>query len=146
VFNGVDPAGYWDLYVFDDAGGDVGSLASWCLEILPLFPSTEVTGVRWTSKDALSWDVAPNASLYHVLRGAGSSLPDLLTGANDSCDAAAGIPQQATGLSAIPPDGTFYWYLVVGETSGVLGSSGKARIAGAETARTANAPGVCVAP
>ena len=104
-------------------------------------------GVHWTSKTALAWDVAPNAGLYHVLRGAGSSLGNLLSGAEDSCDAAAGIPQQAvSGLDAVPPDGTFYWYLVVGETSGVFGSSGKARIAGVETARSADSLGVCVAP
>lgn len=34
TFNGTDPNGNWDLYVFDDAGIDTGSIAGgWCLEI-----------------------------------------------------------------------------------------------------------------
>lgn len=33
VFTGTDPNGTWSLYVFDDAGGDVGTLANWSLDI-----------------------------------------------------------------------------------------------------------------
>ena len=33
AFNGTNPNGTWSLYVFDDAGGDVGSIGGWSLEI-----------------------------------------------------------------------------------------------------------------
>jgi serine/threonine protein kinase/subtilisin-like proprotein convertase family protein len=33
VFNGTDPNGTWQLFVFDDAGGDLGQLSGWSLEI-----------------------------------------------------------------------------------------------------------------
>jgi len=34
VFNGVDPNGTWQLFVNDHAGGDVGSIGSWLLEVV----------------------------------------------------------------------------------------------------------------
>jgi Ca2+-binding RTX toxin-like protein len=33
VFNGTNPNGTWRLYIFDDAGGDVGQLVGWTLHI-----------------------------------------------------------------------------------------------------------------
>ncbi len=33
ALNGYNPNGTWNLYVYDDAGGDVGSLAGWTLTI-----------------------------------------------------------------------------------------------------------------
>ncbi|MCB9126390.1 MAG: hypothetical protein H6638_00515 [Ardenticatenales bacterium] len=33
VFDGTDPNGTWELYIYDDAGGDVGQLDGWCLQI-----------------------------------------------------------------------------------------------------------------
>jgi len=33
TFNGIDPNGTWSLYVMDDAGGDIGTIASWNLNI-----------------------------------------------------------------------------------------------------------------
>ena len=39
VFNGTSPNGTWNLYVFDDAGGDVGSFATgWDLTIATTGP------------------------------------------------------------------------------------------------------------
>ena len=33
VFDGTNPNGAWDLYIYDDAGGDSGSVGSWSLDI-----------------------------------------------------------------------------------------------------------------
>ncbi|MBM3793077.1 MAG: PEP-CTERM sorting domain-containing protein [Acidobacteria bacterium] len=33
TFNGTNPNGTWSLFIGDDAGSDVGSLASWSLDI-----------------------------------------------------------------------------------------------------------------
>jgi RTX calcium-binding nonapeptide repeat (4 copies) len=35
VFDGINPNGAWALYVYDHAGGDVGSISGWSLDILP---------------------------------------------------------------------------------------------------------------
>ena len=41
VFNGTDPNGTWQLFVFDDAGGDTGSIAGWSLTLI--FPDALVS-------------------------------------------------------------------------------------------------------
>ena len=38
AFDGTDPNGIWRLYVMDDAGGDVGSIVSWKLNISTVIP------------------------------------------------------------------------------------------------------------
>jgi subtilisin-like proprotein convertase family protein len=41
AFNGTNPNGIWSLYIFDDLGGDTGSLAGWSVTI-----TTGATGTR----------------------------------------------------------------------------------------------------
>ncbi len=43
TFNGTDPNGTWSLYISDDAPGDVGSMASWSLDITTLSNATAPT-------------------------------------------------------------------------------------------------------
>jgi hypothetical protein len=38
VFNGSNPNGTWQLYVIDDAAGDVGSITGWSLDISATTP------------------------------------------------------------------------------------------------------------
>ncbi|MDE0802471.1 MAG: Ig-like domain-containing protein [Acidimicrobiales bacterium] len=33
VFDGIDPNGAWDLYIYDDVGADTGDLAGWSIEV-----------------------------------------------------------------------------------------------------------------
>jgi hypothetical protein len=148
VFEGTDPKGTWNLYVQDDASGDVGSALQWCLEIVPRFPSGEAENLRFrpASSTALEWDAAANATDYEVLRGTPDQLPSLLTGGADSCVGALDHRPLAEGLNAVPPPGSFYWYLAVGRTGGLRGPAGRALVDGAETARTVDSGGFCAAP
>jgi len=40
VYGGTDSNGTWQLYVVDDAGGDVGFLNGWCIDIVETVPVT----------------------------------------------------------------------------------------------------------
>jgi hypothetical protein len=134
----VDPEGYWDLYVMDDAGSDVGSLQSWCVEILPSYPPAEVKNLRWRAdKTTLEWDAATNVDTYWGIGGEPANLPGLLTGAADGC-VLWDEPQQFYGnVTSEPAPGSFFWYLVVGRAgASPLGPAGEARIGGVPTARS----------
>ena len=52
VFGAGDPNGTWNLYVVDDAGGDSGTIAGWCLELpvsMPFIDGFETTDTsRWS--------------------------------------------------------------------------------------------------
>jgi subtilisin-like proprotein convertase family protein len=65
TFNGSDPNGTWSLYVLDDLGADVGSIAGgWCLELAatsPAAPSIQV------SPDSLSGNQTPDTVVTHTL-------------------------------------------------------------------------------
>ena len=143
VFAGTDPKGFWELYVQDDANGDYGVMDEWCLDFFTLYPSAEATNLRWRAdKTTLDWDAAANATSYSLLRGTKTDLANLLNGNADSCSATT--PQQSQGLvNAIPPPGSFYWYLVVGSSGNVNGPAGSARITGQDTPRAADPMGVC---
>jgi subtilisin-like proprotein convertase family protein len=148
AFKGTDAKGYWNLFVMDDATGDVGSLGGWCLDILPLYPVGEATNLRWSgsSKTTLTWDAAPNATGYQVLRGSPNFLGKLLTDETDSCIAVSPSGQIASGLAQMPGTGSMFWYLVVGTNGGPIGPSGRARIVTTDTARMADPVGSCNAP
>jgi len=144
---GVNPEGYWDLYVLDDAGSDVGSLQSWCVEILPLYPPAEVKNVRWRDKTTLEWDSAVNVVQYTLISAGPTSLPSLLTSAVDGCFYGSSQEQVRGGLTIDPAPGSFSWYLVLGSTwQGPYGPAGEARIGGAATARTADPTASCAVP
>jgi subtilisin-like proprotein convertase family protein len=147
VFEGTDPKGAWSLYVRDDAGGDIGSAMQWCLEIVPRYPASEVTNLRWrATKTALDWDLTPNAIDYELLRGTPDQLPNLLTAGVDSCQAASDHRPMGEGLNGVPPVGSFYWYLAIARSGLVRGPAGRALITGSETARTADTSGFCAVP
>jgi subtilisin-like proprotein convertase family protein len=149
-FQGTDAFGFWNLWVVDDAGQDVGSIGRWCLEVLPLYPPGEATNLRWFDKTQLQWDAAPNATNYTLLRGMQSDMPNLLTVDTEGCipdDVGTNGLQMAFGLNSVPPPGMFYWYLVMAR-SGVAeyGPAGDARVAGVESARVADPTNLCATP
>ncbi|HEX5041572.1 MAG TPA: hypothetical protein VFV75_01640 [Candidatus Polarisedimenticolaceae bacterium] len=131
-----DPEGYWDLYVMDDAGSDVGSLQSWCVEIVPTYPAGEVKNLRWRDKATLEWDAALNTNEYWGTRGGPASLPNLLTPAKESCVDFDTQDQFESTNVEVPDPGTFFWYIVVGRTAGIFGPAGEARVGGVPTARS----------
>jgi subtilisin-like proprotein convertase family protein len=146
VFRGLPAKGTWKLYVMDDSDFDVGSATRWCVDIWPLSPVGEATNLRWTSKTAMRWDAAPNASLYDVYRGTPGQLAPLLTALEDSCLAITDHDQTAEGLASLPSPGSMFWYLVVGTNGTYRGPAGNARIGTTPTARTLDSAGACAAP
>jgi subtilisin-like proprotein convertase family protein len=146
-FRGTDPRGRWDLFITDDATGDVGGAIRWCIDFFSVYPPAVATRARWLDKTFLIWDVSANANEYAVLRGTPADLPNLLNANGDGCYAQGG-PSQAVLVSSEPPPGSFFWYLVQGRNNngGETGPVGPARIAGVETPRTANETGFCPAP
>ena len=84
------------------------------------------------------------ASMARAHLGTPADLPNLLTSASDSCNAAGGPGQGAAGLFTDPPPGSFFWYLVQGRNEvHVPGPVDSARIAGVDTPRIVNDTGYC---
>jgi hypothetical protein len=78
-------------------------------------PALSPVALSWgpVGKDGLQWDSIPGAAFYNVYRGVPSDLPNLLSAAPDSCLRTT-TTTTATGdiLTEVPPDESFFWYLV----------------------------------
>ena len=87
------------------------------------------TPLIWTGagKDTLTWGAAINAASYNLYEGTRSNLPNLMTGAIDSCLRWSGAAT-TTGsvLTQTPAPGEFTWYLIRGVNAGVEGTVGNA--------------------
>jgi len=147
AFDGTDPRGTWQLYVNDDAGGDIGSAMQWCLDIYPTFPTGEVTNVHWKDKTTMEWDAPANAWGYSIRRGTAADMGKLLTAEIDSCNG-VGTYAQTVQAPSVPAPGTLQWYLVLGSNGAGFptGTAGTARVAGAETGRVLDSSAGCNAP
>jgi hypothetical protein len=147
AFDGTDPQGTWQLYVNDDAGGDIGSAMQWCLDIYPTFPTGEVTNVHWKDKTTMEWDAPANAWGYSIRRGTAADMGKLLTAEIDSCNG-VGTYAQTVQAPSVPAPGTLQWYLVLGANGAGFptGTAGTARVAGAEMGRVLDSSAGCNAP
>ncbi len=94
--------------------------------------------LAWSGRDTLTWPAAPNATTYHVYRGAPSDLPALLTAAADSCTAYAGAAP-SFAATHVPDAGSIDWYLVTGLNGTLEGPAGNATAG----ARVVNSTGTC---
>jgi len=55
AFDGVDPNGAWSVFVFDDAGVDVGTIASWSLSITATVPEPGTLALLAIAAVGLVW-------------------------------------------------------------------------------------------
>ena len=106
-FNGQLPIGSWTLHVWDAAGGDVGTLNSWCLNtkvtnIVVANEMPDLSVAQGGGRPQLSWTFAPGtADGFNVYRRAESGLrtrlnTDLLVGRDgrvEFTDAAANFSE-----------------------------------------------------
>lgn len=100
--------------------------------------TTPASSLAWSGTDTLTWPSAPNATTYHLYRGAPSDLPALLTAAADSCIAYAG-PALTVAAAHVPAAGAFDWYLVTGLNGTLEGPAGDATAG----SRVVNSTGTC---
>ncbi len=107
----------------------------------PTMPG-EVQLLEWApgSKESLAWSSAPAASGYRLYRGEPAGLPALLDSSIDSCLCWSGAETSTDGQNTeIPPDSSFFWYLVTSVNAGGEGPPGTATVG----PRTLNSSGVC---
>jgi subtilisin-like proprotein convertase family protein len=64
AFNGTNPNGTWSLFVFDDTGGDIGTIGSWSLEISTGAP---VASYSWSPITYLNDPTLPNPTATSVV-------------------------------------------------------------------------------
>ncbi len=152
-FDGTDPNGDWVLYVVDDQDGDSGTLAGgWCLNYLALCTSAAecddadpcttdactnsvcthsalgtpglASGVAADpDKQTYTWNAAPNATRYDVVRGSLSAFPVGPGGADEVCFADEPGASVVDGVTPTP-GGTGFWYLVRGDNDCTAGGYG----------------------
>lgn len=105
----------------------------------------EAGPLAWTSKTELTWNPASGATVYRLVRGVLSDLPQVLTTLDDSCERYQG-PATTTGptLTEDPSGvaGRLYWYLVYGEDGMLDGPAGNAT----SGPRIVNTPVTCPNP
>ena len=79
---------------------------------------------------------------YRVYRGVSADLPNLLSGVADSClELTPSAPTTGALLTATPPPGQMFWFLVTANSPCGEGTAGNATAG----ARTVNSTGYCLA-
>jgi hypothetical protein len=83
--------------------------------------------LTWTlgSLASLDWTPGAGAAFYNLYRGTPADLVALTDASADSClRATTAEPTTGETLSELPPDGSFYWYLVRAGNAGGEGPAG----------------------
>ena len=110
-----------------DPGGNTSEFSN-CIRVSDQTPQ-EITGDAWSGATQLSWSAAAGASSYHLYRGQGTFLPNLVNSAMDSClRLSTTSTTTGTTLTETPAAGSFYWYLVAGVNSFGEGTVGDATV------------------
>jgi hypothetical protein len=103
--------------------------------------TTPATALMWNDLQTQMWPTVPGATSYTLYRGALADLPQLMTGAVDSCkryqDAATSAGTLTESPAGVP--GGFYWYLVTASNALGEGPAGP----GSGGPRIVNASGPC---
>jgi len=151
VVDGIPAAGTWALEISDVKATNSGKLLSWsmtptlaagfaCSDCAVSAPELSPDQLTWSGdKSTLSWGPVAGASFYGVYRGTPPDLPALLTPAADSCRLAVTSSTTSAGLAEIPPEGSFYWYVVRSANGAGEGPAGDATA----PARSLNSSGAC---
>ncbi|MFL5908747.1 MAG: hypothetical protein ACJ75Z_14270 [Solirubrobacterales bacterium] len=90
VFDGTSPNGTWSLFVFDQYGGDTGSLAGWSLDILPRVSCGGKAATVGKNVGTAGNDVIPGTPGPDVLIGLGGNDTINGLGGNDVICGGAG--------------------------------------------------------
>ena len=107
VYNGTDPNGTWNLYVFDDAGGDTGMLGGgWCIDVDTGVIPASVQLVNTT----LETDEAGRSgtSTFTVQRGGDTSAALTVDYATSDGTATGGVAC-GSGVDYVTSSGTVSW-------------------------------------
>lgn len=73
TFNGTDPNGVWSLYIYDDAGGDFGSVG-WCLDVTaPQAPTSTPTATNTPLPPTATPTTPPTDVQLSEVRGTSAS-------------------------------------------------------------------------
>jgi hypothetical protein len=111
-----------------DPAGNTSEYSA-CQPVIASSGPPGVTDLRWPPGTAttLEWTALPDAASYVVYEGGAAALPDLLTGALDSCRR-TDTATSGTGpvLTQAPPAGGLLWFLVVPENGCGTGPAGSA--------------------
>jgi subtilisin-like proprotein convertase family protein len=144
TFDGSDPNGTWSLYVFDDAGGDEGSIAGgWCLTIrTPPATATALTSDSNPSRpgQSVTFTATVTTGSTPVTDGTVSFF-DGGTPAGDGAPLATGVPLGPAGTATFTTStltaGTHIVFATHPATAGLGASVGAlAQIVGATTTTT----------
>jgi len=147
ALNGIPGNGTWTLRARDVVSPDPGTLQSWYLRLTAGYACGsctaeapgEVAYLSWSSVDSLDWTPVLGATTYSVYRGIDVDLPNIATSDPDSCTRALTTLTSSSGLTEIPEELRFVWWLVRAANSAGEGSEGS----GSMGPRIQNNSGVC---
>lgn len=129
----------YSVTVFSDSSciGTPGGTAT--VTVNPTPAETSPNSLLWVTKTSLVWAANGAAANYRLYRGDPSGFGSLSSPAIDSCTEYFGPATTASGLTATPPVGGLYWYLVTGIANGSSGICEGPAGAG----ETVNSSGAC---
>ena len=109
--NGSDSTGIWSLYVVDDQGEDVGSIAGgWCLDITTTSPTATSTPTQDLTSPTPTEDLVsptPSATATHIATGSVTPFPtssrtSTSTGTRTNTPISSATATRTSGPSATP--------------------------------------------